>query len=450
MVALNRNVSSRNRMAVWSIRFCGFLVACLLAGCGGSGGGDEVAPEIVPQQNIRVLANDQVQPYRPDTAYAGALKRCLEADSDNRCTLAELPYIGMQHSNPTVDDILARTVVTHDWMGVRFGQLLAALPADILTLFKPVTGILIGSEVRPSGYSASLGRMRIDPAYLWMGLAEKQTISTESDFRAEFGADLRFRVFSRFMQGDDYAFPFTSLSSDEERPFDDLVHAFARLMYHELAHANDYIPLTVMEGLSPDQTPSEAVDANIALSVGSRLYDDSALTIQSSPLYSLARVRWRDTEPTDDQKSLFGDSVGALVSNEGKPRFYSFFTIREDVATLFAAAMMKFHYNVDLHLAFVNKSDDIEFGCDHPVEWGARNRLASPLVLPRAQWVTEQILGTSAQLEQFFAASSGVELALPVGIGWCDSRHSSAVSAKRLTERADEQSVAEFNLIRDH
>jgi hypothetical protein len=426
------------------------MVAGLLAACGGSGGGDDVSPEMVPQENIRVLANDQVRSFRPASPYAPVLKRCLEAEDDNRCTLSELPYIGMEHSNPTVEDILARTVVTHDWMGVRFGQLLAALPADILTLFKPITAILIGSEVRPSGYSAGLGRMRIDPVYLWMGLSEKLTISTESDFRAEFGADLQFRVLSRFMQGDDYAFPFTSIRNEEERPFSDLVHAFARLMYHELGHANDYIPPEVLTTLSPEQTPAEAVDANIEQSIGSRLYADEALTIQRSPLYSLARVRWRDTEPTDEQKAILGDAVGALVSNEGKPRFYSFLTIREDVATLFAAAMMKYHYNIDLHMAFVNKNENIEFSCDLPVEWGARNRLASPLVLPRAQWVTEQILGSSASLDQFFSQSAGVERPLAVGTEWCASRFSNPVSAKRDVGAAGEQPVSDFNLINDH
>lgn len=425
----------------WLVLLTGLLAACGGGGSGGavsdnSAGGDTdvmrpIQPEVLAADEIRIIGNDQARPYRSDSPYAAVLADCARADQTNACRLDTLPLIGYQNSRPSVDDILDRLVVTHNWMGVRMEQLLERLPADILLLFRPISAILIGSEVRPSGYFGIRASMQIDPIYLWMGLSEKRTLSTESDFRTDFGADLQFVSLNRFMIGNEYAFPFYSLLNDDERPFDALVLPFARLLYHELGHANDFIPAPQIDQLVLQLTPLEAIESLADQSVARRLYDDASLTVQLSALYSLAAVRYRDDPPSDNERSLLGDSVGALFGNEGKPRFYSFYTSREDVATLLATAMMKYHFDVELHQGFANKIDDATSSCDYTVEWGVRNRLGAAMVAPRASWVAEQMLGPSAQRDEALAANAGAQLPLQTGIDWCSSRFASVVLSKQ-------------------
>ena len=51
-------------------------------------------------------------PYVPDATYAEQLRPCTYmGPATERCTLARLPFIGMEHPEPTVDDVMARVLV---------------------------------------------------------------------------------------------------------------------------------------------------------------------------------------------------------------------------------------------------------------------------------------------------------------------------------------------------
>ncbi len=445
--------SKKVRSIVVTCCFSLLLVAC--SGGGSSGGDNESPPQLpsesgptvgvqtpsvqgeqVPPEQQRIIAIEDSRAYRTNSAYSAVLKECALAEFDNPCLLAKLPYIGQASAAPTVEDIMQRVVVSHDWMGVRFEQMLRRLPADIIGLFSPVTSIVIGSDVRPSSFSPSRGRVRLDPRYLWMTVSEKRTISTAADFRSEFGASLQFVSRSRSMIGDEYAVAYWSLTDDSERPIDELDIPLARLLYHELAHANDYVQSDKVAGLALDQTPSQAVDLLSDTRVSALLYDDVSLTAQTSLLYGLGAVRYFDDEPSEFHKSVLADTVGATMDNEGKTIFYAYSTIREDAATLFEASMIKFHYQVDTHVGFANKPANYpdSFCNDYKVAWGVRNRIASPLVTPRAKFVTDRMLPRSTALDNFFSSNLGQAVPLRVGDGWCDSRYLNSQLAKGRVE----------------
>jgi len=417
----------------------GISGSLLLAACG-SGGADNEEPaaptvfvQSIPASEQRIIPTNEARAFRPDSPYAAVLRECVLADIINICTLAELPYIGQTDEPLNIESVMQRVVVSHDWMGVRFEQLMRRMPADIVDLFAPVTSIVIGSEIRPSSFSSFRGKVSIDPRYLWMSVAEKQTISVEQDFRTEFGADLKFRAFWRLASGDNYATPFHSLSDNSVREIDDLDISLARLLYHELAHANDVVQYHELASLPRNLTPREAVQLLDSSTVRRSLYDQQQLTAQTSLLYGLAGVRYFDDAPDEFQSTVLADFVGSEMGNEGKAIFYGYSTTAEDVATLFASAMMNYHYDVDYHVGMVNKPvNDADAGCnDYKVEWGVRNRLASPPVAPRAKFVVDQILRPSADRDQFFATGLGTEAPLQVGAGWCDSVSANPQIVKR-------------------
>ncbi|MFK7996242.1 MAG: hypothetical protein AB8B87_19040 [Granulosicoccus sp.] len=416
-------------------------------------------PQITPAEDdpALIIPTDEAKPYRDSSPYNAVLSRCALASSDEPCTLGTLPYIGQTTPRPTVDDILDRTVVTHSWMGDRLGELLRASPKDVTKLFQPVTAILIGSDVRPSSFRGSTGVIRLDPDYLWQTVEEKRTISLDEDYRSNYGSDLKFVSLWRSMIGDDYAFNFYSLEDDEERELSDIVPRSLRLLYHELAHANDAVSPDSMSTLTNDMTPRSVVDALFEQRISIQLYESAELGLDRSWLFALAAIRYRDEEPSEFLASVRSEYVGGEMGNEGMARFYGYSSIYEDVATLFDQAMMKHHFGIDTHVGFADKPsgypDDTSCN-DLKVGWGVRNRIASPLVVPRARWVAEQVLdGLSVEMQQFFDNDIGEETFLRNGDGWCESRFSDPVVAtarQRNTISGQEQLRRELEMFRDH
>jgi len=410
-----------------------FLTAC--GGSGGTTGTPEVFVQSIPASQQRLIATDEARPFRSEGEYASVLKDCALASPENICTLGQLPYIGQTGQALTVEDVMQRVLVTHDWMGVRFEQMLRRLPNDIIGLFAPVTSIVIGSDVRPSSFSSFRGRIRLDPGYLWLSVPEKRTISVDDDYRSDFGAGLKFKGFWRMAIGDNYATPYSSIRDENSREIGDLDISMARLLYHELAHANDFVQASELSTLPLDFTPRDAAAELDNSAVWRRLYDQEQLTAQRSFLYGLAAVRYQDREPDADQLTMFAGFVGSEMGNEGKMTFYGYSRQPEDVATLFAAAMMNYHYDVDYHVGFADKPDiegDV-FCNDYKVAWGVRNRLASPLVAPRAKFVVDSIMQPSAARDQFFATGLGESAPLRNGAGWCESVSSSAIASRSRT-----------------
>ena len=436
------------------------LVALTVAACGGgnSGGDGPVDPvstefpivanqiptdNLVPDSERRVIPTAEVVPFRSDSPYASVLKECALATEDTLCTNATLPYIGQEHTNPTINDILNRVLVSHDWMGVRFAQLLQLLPEESIALFKPVTVITIGSEVRPSVFNSWRGSIELDPYYLWLTLTEKRTISVDDDPRLAFGADLRFLNRWSYMKDNQRAYQFFSLSDDEERTLNDSLLPAASLLYHELAHANDFVNPDFFPEINPEATPRDMLDTFASRRVSEVLQNNASLSVQRSWLFGLAAVRFFDDEPNDDLLAFTPESAGAVMGNEGKPFFYSYSTIREDMATLFETAMMKKHFNVELHTAYVEKPAGYpeDYSCEELlIGWGEGNRLAAPLVVPRAKFVIDQVLGETAVNENFFANGLGNAAPLPVGDHWCNiifPEITTASSRKALTEKLE-------------
>lgn len=389
--------------------------------------------EIIPAEDQRVIATEEIKPYVQNARYSAVLAECALIPYQTPCTLGELPYLGQQHASPTVENVMERVVVTHDWMGVRFERMLRILPADMLQLFRPVTVIVIGSEVRPSSFSPSRGRVRLDPRHLWLSVDEKRTIATNDDPRNAFGSALQFDWLSRFTVGDEYAWYYWSLTSDSERTVDDIELSLASLLYHELAHANDYIQPRRFSELTSDMTPWDAAVATADTRVSEQLHDRRDLTADPSFLYGLAGVFFFDDEATEFQRTVQADFAGAQMAAEGKPSFYSYSTNREDVAELFEAFMMKYHYNAESHVGFAPNPTVEDPSCDdYVVAWGERNRLAAALVAPRAKFVVDSILDPSVEIDRFHASELGEAAALRQGEGWCESRFVVPRSEKRV------------------
>lgn len=414
--------------------FLALLFSAVLFGCSSSGSSDSgsgqqtglsdlVFLQIPPDQQ-QPLFIDDAKAFNSNSPYIETLVGCAQRAIDSACTTGELPMIGQVVQQPTVDDIMNRVVLTHDWAGVRFKQILERAPANVLTLFRPVSIVYIGSDNTRVVYSFSRSRLSIDMDNLWLNAEEKSALDTSSSGGGSEEVDdgLLFEPRRRYLLGTDFAYPSRSGTS---RDFDGIPFANFGDMYWSLAYANSLVPAEAFATVTPEQTVGDVMDANVDNFVSNMLYADVNLTIDDSYLFAAARA-YGDDEPVEPNSFLTTISAAAAgdeMASQGKMRFFSFYNRSTDVASLFEAAMMRMNHGVYIDNALVDKFDGFEvLGCDdYKIGWGMRNRLADPLVAPRAQFVVEKILGKTAEVEQFFASGLGVATPLPAGQGWCES-----------------------------
>ncbi|MCK5922731.1 MAG: hypothetical protein KAG66_17445, partial [Methylococcales bacterium] len=425
-MSIHRHLSMRIPLALVS--------SLILASCGGSGGDsgnesvdfDSPQPQqpvasddaTLPVEVVRdIVATEDVHPYRPDGPYAAVLKHCTLVNTiEDSCTMQTLPFIGHDSEVPDTDDILDRLLVTHDWMGDRFAEVVQAAP-ELTVLFASVTSIIIGSEVRPSGYSPYFGGMILDPGYLWQSVEEKLSVSIEEDYRSGFGDELGFESRRAFTINGEFAYRRGSLNDNLTREFEDVLLSTVRLLYHELAHANDVFPPTTIAELDRSLQVTPAFDQIGGERLSWQL--EALYPLNDSLLHSLQAVRSNGDDATEDEKLLTAAEVGQLFSEDGAASFYSYRNSVEDFAVLFATTMMKLAHGVQTNVGFVDKIDGEPGYCDYLTAWGVRNRLANPVVAQRAHWVVTQIYGESEEFNQFMLNDLGMEETMLAGVGWC-------------------------------
>jgi hypothetical protein len=219
------------------------------------------------------------------------------------------------------------------------------------------------------------------------------------------------------VKDNDYAYPYYPLDGSEERTISDLLYPLARLLLHELAHANDFFPPAAIGSLDRNLTLVEASQALSDERVSEQLTARSPLTSQM--MLALARVMYRGEPASDAQKALTAAEVGGEFEADVANDDYAHNTIREDLAMLFSEAMMKYFFDIDRDIAYTPDPTDATVCSAYIVEWGNRNRIGDPEVKVRAQFVVSALL-PEGDFDLFFQ-----DLALPTpmqnGVDWCSN-----------------------------
>ncbi len=388
------------------------MVSTMVAGCGG---GDESANRDF--DNLRV--------YKSDSPYRNDVSRCARAERESQyCSLATLPLLGIDYSDPGIPQIMERVVVSHTWMGERFETLLHELPQELLPLFRSVTAIVIDDDIRPAYYSPSTGAIYLDPAFLWLSVAEKQTINPKEDYRSGFDDPLAFRQLNRYTKDGTPAYRHLSLLDDSTRELDDIILLIARLLLHELAHANDLFPPDLLYTLPLDQKPYDTALSIANMWVSRRLSENTPLT--SNTMFSLAGVMYRGNDPSISDLAITADEVGDAFEPDGAGDDYGYTSEYEDLAMLFETSMMKYFFDADYELAFTDVPEDPRLCSSYQIGWGMRNRIAHEMVIDRAQFAVNSLL-PGLEINDFF---SSIDPATEISGDWCLESNTSSAQQK--------------------
>lgn len=363
-----------------------------------------------------------VQPYHANGPHARHLRECALADNEGDvCAFSQLPFVAMEHAYPSVDDIMDRVLVSHQWMGERFEQLLHTLPADVRVLMGSVTAIVIADDIRPSYYWSLTGAIYLDGYHLWLTPEERSTFSSLriSAIPNEKHSALPFHAWWRYVKDDDFAYRMWGDWDATERDIEQAVLPIAATLFHELAHANDYFPADELRSIDRSWTVARARAELEPVRASAALYHSAPL--HSEVMFRVAAAIHRQAPLTGSDAKMVAEDVGLAFQMGLANDDYAYISRFEDVAMLFEETMMLRHYRVQRDVAYLHPAAVPENAqCDDfLVGWGTRNRIADVEVRPRAQLVAEAIM-PSRQWPSFFAALPAPQF-LPFGKGWCQS-----------------------------
>ena len=396
-------------------------------------------------QHIKPIPNNayfdetigKVKAYQTSSPYAEALERCVYTNHlTHACLFSELNLIGQDHGEPSIDDIMSRVLVSHQWMGDNFKLFLENedVHGDFKQLLRSVSAVVISYDIRPSFYTTATGAIYLDPENLWLTPTQRDVIDVAPDYRSAFGQELQYIMPWRYVKDNSYADDYYPRTLRDSRTTADIVPELASLLYHELAHANDYFASTTYNDITQSSIYTEA-RARDGKTVAAQLTD--SYPKQSAEMDALGGVNFRGETATETQKGYLPDDIVEFFSNDSAATEYAYSSVREDVATLFDATMMSLRYGIERDEAITPPYDSSVGRASLTLNWGQRGRAKDPLVEPRVKFVLERIM-PSLDAQQALDSLPPVRY-LPVGATWDEaiSLNSDAdKSAPKFAQRA--------------
>lgn len=365
----------------------------------------------------------EVFPYNKNSPYKDNLTSCVYSNTlTSSCTLNKLPLIAKEVQNssntPSIDTIMDRVVVSHQWMGDRFKEFLQNNDPhdDIKNLLRATTAIVISYDVRPSFYWAATGAIYLDADNFWLTAQERDTINEAPDFRADFGNDLQFVMPWRYIKDNSYASAYIPASTRIDRAASVGLYRLTSLMYHELAHANDFFPSTEWYIHS---SSTRILDAALSSDFESDQLS-IAMPLNSQTMRDLAQVSFAGVDANNTQKSYLPADIESFFSADIATDFYAYSSLREDYAMLFEELMMQKRFNIFRDVAVTNQptGDNIS-GQDYIVTWGQRGRIGEAQIKPRVLFSASRVL---PEFDSATALDSVPEpIAMTAGNDWIEN-----------------------------
>lgn len=392
---------------------CSLVFSCLiLVACGSGGGSDDTELPLTANgaANIILIKAQKSQAQLGLQAYLetapSSLVDCVKPGALS-CDFASLPLIGQESLHPSAEDLLKRLVVSDDWMGQRFARVLKHLPSDTYQMARSIRGIVISDEIMPSYYDPTTASIYLSAESLWLSAAEKNAMNSLQDARAEAMTQLQFRFLWRYvLAGQDIY--------QGGRAIDQVVQMTAAVWFHELAHANDLIPQSLIAELDPSSAP-ESLEHQ-ALMTG--LYQQAPLT--TAELTELAQSYYGLQAAPSSHQVVSTQQVANWFAADVGNGFYNFVDPHEDLAMLVEEALMYYSFGAERDIALVENLNSA-YCDDLAVVWGSRSRLAEENIQARANWVLQAMDLQAMDLQSRpQRAAPGLEvMPLAQGESWC-------------------------------
>lgn len=393
--------------------------------------------------------------FNRQSPYADALINCVYSNTlTSSCTLSQTPLLAKEVNNtsvtPSIESIMDRVVVSHQWMGDRFKDFLMNNDTndDIKNLLRATTAIVISYDIRPSFYWAATGAIYLDAENFWLTPDERDTINEAPDYRANFGQELQFTMPWRYVKQNAYASQSYSKSERVTRTAEEALYRLTSLMYHELAHANDFFPSNEWYVHNSEQRVLDAATSTAFES------DELAISfpLNSQEMRGLAQVSFTGESANQTQKNYLPADIEEFFSPESASDYYAYSSLREDYAMLFEELMMQSRFNVIRDVAITNQPSGENIStADYIVTWGQRGRIGDDKLRDRVLFTASRVLPEFDSQTAMNLVSAPIEML--EGSNWLENltispnKLSSRKSVKPLTKATMITGIAETSLI---
>jgi hypothetical protein len=361
-----------------------------------------------PAGNIQSLWSGahvaRVYPYVANGPHAAELRRCVYDTATLRwgtgaglCTLGTLPLLAQTSGGamPTVEQVMSRVLVSHDWLGRNFEAFLRTHDArgDFRRMLNSVTAVVLSTHVRPSFYFQATGAIYLDADTFWMTPAERDTVNEAPDFRSAFGDGLQYTMLWRYMRDGQNIFTYFDPRQRITRTLDAVHDEAAWLLYHELTHALDYMPPSTYATLNQAHT---MVDSYLPRWDVYQLTSDTvpaAYPLSSTVMRALGRVRFRGETASAEQRAYTPLQIADLFSADVATDEYSYSAPVEDIAITLEEFLMQRRLGIRRDVAIVDAFDrDSGSARDVVVRWGQRGRVGEAAIKPRVREIVRQLV----------------------------------------------------------
>ena len=346
----------------------------------------------------------RVHAYKPAGPYARVLAGCVyDADlryrgaNQNTCPLTRLPFLAQEalpaDGIPTVDQVMDRVVVSHDWLGRNFENFLRSQDTrgDFRRLLKGVTAVVLGTQVRPSFYYALTGAIYLDGDNFWLTPDERDTVNEAPDFRSDFDRDLQYSGLWRYVQNNRSIFVFFDPRSRVGRDSSYLLNESGWLMYHELGHAQDFLPPSQYAGLDSALDPWGNIGPRYASRQLTSDLVTAAFPLTSTQMAGLAQVKFQGATANAAQRAYTPDQVAGFFSIDLATDEYNYSTTREDVAISLEEFLMQHRLGILRDKAITDKISATTTSSTLLVRWGQRGRVGDANIKPRVRAMVQQL-----------------------------------------------------------
>jgi hypothetical protein len=326
----------------------------------------------------------------------------LTTSESSRCSFEELDFL-IKNKPLTISAIHERVIATDAWMQNNFKTLLAKMPNAMLALFGSITAVIIHPSVEFGFFSPSNGALFISPKLLALTQAEKNTAIERHNalFFCQKPRPWPYHYYSRYLLTDKTAFDdqlatdktwrnVPDFNSQQLSLIDQSTYALASVLFHELAHANDFFPADALTFRNQYSSPAQWLKQN-DLSITESLL----ITNSSNVLKDAAKTHFEHKQPTDLLTSTSIESMALEFSRHPISDLYGHLAPAEGMAILFEEWAMKVFFNLDREVAFIEPINPEQQGCSNLIfHQGQINRLLDNERLSKATNIAKSLLTT--------------------------------------------------------
>ena len=368
---------------------------------------------VLVERHVQAASNDnaaiwggdhvsRVYAYKPAGPYASVLARCVydanlrdNGVTSNLCALTQLPFLAQETAGalPTIEQVMNRVVVSHDWAGQNFERFLREFDTtgDFRRMLQSVTAVVIGTQVRPSFYYAVTGAIYLDADNFWLTAEERDTVNEAPDFRSNFGNELQYTTLWRYVRGSTSLFQFFDSRQRVTRSSQSLLDEAGWLMYHELGHALDFLPPSAYGSLIATRTAWGNIEPRFTARQLTSDLVSAAYPLTSTALAGLGQVRFGGATATLAQKGYTPQQVAGFFAADLATDDYAYASTREDIAMTLEEFLMSRRQGIQRDFAVAARPGPGATGSTILVQWGQRGRVAEPALRPRLRAVVQQL-----------------------------------------------------------